>query len=476
MSNSTNERKTLLQYWTTRYVIVLAVGLLAIAAGSFYFMEFKKSEQHMEVGRKLVKAVSSAIQVKDGRFDLGDGSFIDDIIFRNTSKYRMSPAVFMVYLVDTKGFPLFARPGNYPPEMKKIIMNQENVQSNDEPLPISMKGTKTSYFMNRFQWQGKTIGYLYLLLVPNDTFELPDYKKVVYLMFAVAFVLGWGILYLLTRRLIKPLQEVAAGAKQIMSGSYSVEISSSIREKELFEVQESFGEMAKRLGQLEYLRTKLLAGVTHELRTPVTSISGLVQAVRDEVVTGEDAKQFLNLCHKETQHLQRMVEDLLEFNSFAVGAIKVLKEQTNLNEWLRETVQQWSLTEKGYGLQVELRVPSQPMIVMTDGVRLKQVLINLLNNAKAATPDKGRIMVVLSEEEDKAIIEVHDTGTGITEQEQSYIFENFFRGENKKNKVRGMGLGLPLCTLIMKELDGDIKLRSSSSSGTIFSVSMKKSL
>ncbi|WP_436238987.1 sensor histidine kinase [Paenibacillus sp. LjRoot153] len=217
----------------------------------------------------------------------------------------------------------------------------------------------------------------------------------------------------------------------------------------------------------------LLAGVTHELKTPVTSISGLVQAVRDDVVTGEDAKHFLNLCFKETQHLQRMIEDLLEFNSYAVGAIKVKQEQTNLNIFIGEIIQQWSLTDKDPDIQVDFHSENSSVYIMTDGVRLKQVIVNVLNNAEAAMGNKGKIQIHLYEQQNSVRIEIRDTGTGIPESEQANIFESFFRGELKQTHVRGMGLGLSLCRNIMKELDGDIELKESSPRGTTFTISLK---
>ncbi|UJF34798.1 sensor histidine kinase [Paenibacillus hexagrammi] len=476
MLKSTGERKTLLQYWTIRYMIVLAVGLLIIGAGSFYFLEMKEAQKHLEVGRKLFQVLSSVIQVKEGRLEPGDRRYIDDITHDTIAKDMKSSAQFMIYLVDAHGRMISAHPDNMPLELVQVANTQRDVETGDDPLPIRMKDAETSYFVKRYQWQGRTIGYLYLLLVPDEMFDVPDYKKTVYLMFAVTFVLGWSILYVLTRRLIKPLKQVADGAKQIMNGSYPAEKRVTAKEKELYELHESFGEMAVKLGQLDYLRTKLLAGVTHELKTPVTSISGLVQAVRDEVVTGEDARTFMDLCYKETLHLQRMVEDLLEFNSYAVGAVKIQTAQINLNEWLKEAIQQWSLIETAGDVKVEMSVPDHPVFVMTDGIRLKQVLVNLLNNAKASTEGTGLIKVILIQHEEVAVMEVHDTGAGIPEHEQSYVFENFFRGERKQNKIRGMGLGLPLCRMIMKELSGEIKLLSSSSQGTVFSVSLQKDI
>jgi signal transduction histidine kinase len=472
---SSPERKTLLQYWTTRYVITLIIGLIAIGASSFYFLEFRSTQKNVDIGRAIAEEIPQYIQVRNGRIEMGQMHFWEDFLIK---KREATGTQFMTFIVDANGRPIFSKPELIPPEVKVVLREQATVQIEEGvPQPTTLQGEETSYFVKRIMSeQGNTVGYIYIVLIPSQVFDIPNYKKMVYVMFIVVFILGWGILYLLTRRLIKPLQDVVIATKQIKNGSYHVALNPAIKEKELFELHESFGEMATQLNQLDYLRNKLLAGVTHELRTPVTSISGLVQAVRDDVVTGEDAKHFLNLCFKETQHLQRMVEDLLEFNSIAVGAIHVSLEKTDVNLFLEEIVQQWSLAEKGPDIQVDLSASNPSIVVVTDGVRLKQVIVNLLNNAKAAMADNGRIQVFLYEQPKGVNIDVSDTGSGIPELEQAYIFESFFRGELKQKHVRGMGLGLSLCRNIMKELGGEIKLKESSPRGTTFTISLNKIL
>ena len=169
-------------------------------------------------------------------------------------------------------------------------------------------------------------------------------------MGSLAF-LGLAVIYLLTRKLSKPIKEVAEAAKQIVEGNYDIHLEKGIKEKEVYELTRSFKEMSERLQQLELMRAELLAGVTHELKTPIASIDGLIQAVKDEVVTGEEAKEFLEISLKETNRLQKMVEDLLDFNYFAVGAIKVNKEMQNINQLIQEITHQWLIFRKRMLLQ-----------------------------------------------------------------------------------------------------------------------------
>src|SRR5690606_1412677 len=110
---------------------------------------------------------------------------------------------------------------------------------------------------------------------------------------------------------------------------------------------------------------ELLAGVTHELKTPVTAISGLIQAVKDEVVTGDEAKYFLTLSQKEVSRLQKMVEDLLDFNSFATGKVRIAKEMINLRKYLEEILYQWELLHE-YSPKMKFSLSEQELWISTD--------------------------------------------------------------------------------------------------------------
>jgi signal transduction histidine kinase len=205
------------------------------------------------------------------------------------------------------------------------------------------------------------------------------------------------------------------------------------------------------------------------LKTPVTSISGLVQAVKDGIVSGDEQKEFLEITMKEVHRLQRMIEDLLDYNSLSAGAFSIRTEKTNMNELLKEIVHHWKITlNEEFDCKVIL--PDERIYKETDPLRLQQILINLLNNAYQALGKNDSIIVSLS----KNAIDVQDTGSGIPEKEQPYIFERFFRGEKKKLKVRGLGLGLPFSRMLAKALGADLILKSSSPRGTTFSIDWKK--
>ena len=138
-------------------------------------------------------------------------------------------------------------------------------------------------------------------------------------------------------------------------------------------------------------------------------------------------------------------------------------------------IYQWDLVQEDRSVTVTLEQPEEELIVMADPLRLQQIMINLLNNAKQAIPGEGAIVVrVYKLDENDVAIDVQDNGTGIPLAEQDLIFERFYRGEEKKYKVRGLGLGLPFSRMLAKAMNGDLILKETSEQGTIFTIVLRR--
>ncbi|MDG0808365.1 HAMP domain-containing sensor histidine kinase [Cohnella rhizosphaerae] len=282
-------------------------------------------------------------------------------------------------------------------------------------------------------------------------------------------LLGWTMIFLLSRHLRKPVYRLRDALRQMEAGDYRIDVPADIKEKELHELLASFRSMAARLGRLEALRTELLAGVTHELKTPVASIRGLVSAVRDEIVTGEEAAEFLDISLAQTRKLEIMVADLLEFNAFASGSVAVRFEPIDLGKLLAEVVYQWGLPEWNAGLDLTTALPDEPALIDGDAGRIQQIVVNLLNNAGQAMGGRGSIKVSLAAHAGRMFeVIVEDGGPGIPQEEQEHIFERYYRGAGKKLSVGGLGLGLTYSRMLAVAMDGGLALLRSSPNGTAF--------
>ncbi|WP_246026129.1 HAMP domain-containing sensor histidine kinase [Peribacillus cavernae] len=466
----TEKRTTLLRYWTTRYLLTLCVGLLLLAVVSMWWMQQTALEYRLNLLKYLADETSDRAIKDNGQVVIGPilWGIIDDrekILHLNKEP--------IIYLTDPKGQISFTKPQIDIKEGENHIQ-QSILDNKDSIQKVELKdGNEVYVVKSPINYAQQQIGWVIIVQEEDSLKEVNQDHGLLAIMLCGLGILGWAVIYVLSRKISKPIRDVAKAAVQIREGNYDIELYEDAREEEIYELIQSFKEMTNRLTQLEKLRAELFAGVTHDLKTPVTSISGLVQAVKDDVVTGGESKEFLEISLKEIRRLQTMIEDLLDFNAISSGAFTIKVKQKNLNELIEEIAYQWKVTQEDQHFNLDVKVPEKVTFGLADPLRLQEIIINLLNNAKQALAEDGNIEISLYKgETSKVNIDVKDNGKGIPLNEQRYIFEPFYRGEKKKLKVRGLGLGLPFSRMLAKAQKGDLVLKKSSENGTIFTITL----
>lgn len=296
------------------------------------------------------------------------------------------------------------------------------------------------------------------------------YRRVALMVYIIA---NWWIIYFLTLRMSRPITAAATAAKKIVAGEFDVSLPVDHPEREIVDLTASFREMAARLEHLESLRNQLVAGVTHELRTPITSISGLVQAVKDGVVSGKEAEEFLEAGLHEIDRMFHLIDDLLQYGKTAGGTVSVRAEVIDPLTTIEQIVERWRLIsdpENRLEFVWHVAEEARRCEVLVDPMRLEQILVNLLNNAKEAMNGRGRMTLSLAREDNSLLVHVQDTGRGVPPHERADLFVPFFRGEKRREHNRGLGLGLPFSRLIARSCGGDLLLTESSEEGSIFTL------
>lgn len=393
-----------------------------------------------------------------------------DLIYEEEIKTELEIDPF-TYIVDTNGTIILNYQSQGPIHQKlnpSILMTDKRIQK--------LTFSKSEFYLVKSPLliNHSIIGWVVMIdTKDNLTYVNQEYTQLAIMIIGLA-LFGWAAIYVLSNRLAKPIKNVAAAAKQVAEGNYQIILPEASKEKEVHELIDSFKEMTIKLEKLESLRTELLAGVTHELKTPVSSISGLLQALKEGVVSGEEAKEFLILSLNETEKMQTMVEDLLAFNQFATNTVPINKKPQHINEVIEEAVTSWKITNQLEEMNIKVSRLSNPAEINIDPIRFQQIMTNLLNNARQAMDNKGDIFINVMENNSQITIEISDTGSGIPEAEQPFIFERFYRGEKKKYKIRGLGLGLALSKMIAQAHGGDLVLVKSDNEGTTFRITFPK--
>ncbi|AHN23799.1 sensor histidine kinase [Lysinibacillus varians] len=468
-----NKRISLLQYWTSRYLLTLFIGLAIISFISASWIRHTTLENRLDlmnfIAEETVYRLSDSAAPNNNTPSEGIPGFIG-----NRERLNMREIDPILYVVDGKGN-ILTRNRPMPPGSSDNVTSLLDGEEGTKKIVVEAEGKKMVHYVvkKKIVKENKVVGWVLVLEKKENLTKVQQaYGQLAIIIGALA-ILGWGAIYFLSKRLVRPIKQVAEAAKQVQEGNYTFELPQNSKEEEVFELVTSFKDMANKLQQLERTRTELLAGVTHELKTPVTSISGLLQAVRDGVVTGEDAKEFIQMALLETTKMKTMVGDLLAFNSFAVDAIPVKLVTLNVNHIVRDAVAQWEVMEDEQHIKIQVHYLPEPVNVQADVVRIQQIFTNLLTNAKQAM-QAGYVTITLRENLDCVIIAVQDSGNGISQENQAFIFERFYRGENKKYTVRGLGLGLPLSKMMAQSIGGDLRLVESNPSGTCFEIIVLK--
>jgi two-component system, OmpR family, sensor histidine kinase KdpD len=222
--------------------------------------------------------------------------------------------------------------------------------------------------------------------------------------------------------------------------------------------------------QKERLRADMLRSISHDFRTPLTVIMGLASTAVDnyEKMADEDRKNYLRNIQDEASWLNEIVENILQATRFEEGSVKLNLEEEAAEEIITEAV---TRVKKHAGRrEITVNIPEEIILIKVDGVLIRQVLINLLNNAVNYSTEGSEIVVSLRREGNRAIFEVSDNGEGIPEEDLPHIFERYQRSESSGRMNRkGIGLGLSLCKSIVEAHNGEITIRKNSPKGTVVS-------
>lgn len=230
------------------------------------------------------------------------------------------------------------------------------------------------------------------------------------------------------------------------------------------------------LKKLEQMRKDFVANVSHELKTPITSIKGFSETLLDGAMNERNTlENFLSIILKESDRLQSLIEDLLDLSKIEKQGFKMNPSYIDLNVLLEEILIILDRKAKEKDIILTFERPAKDLYLFVDASRIKQVFINLVNNAIAYTPANGEVKVSVKDAGEDVEISVSDTGIGIEKAEISRIFERFYRVDKARSRNSGgTGLGLAIVKHIVEAHHGSITVESELNKGTIFKVKLSK--
>jgi signal transduction histidine kinase len=273
-------------------------------------------------------------------------------------------------------------------------------------------------------------------------------------------LMGFFLSMVMSRGVTQPISQLVEAAKAVSRRDldYRVETQGS---QELQELAHSFNRMAEELEQAEITRRNLMADVAHELRTPLAVLNGNLRAMLDGVHALSEEE--IALLYEQTQHLNRLVEDLRELSLAEADQLFLNRQEVDLAQLVKETVAHFEFIAEEQGINISEEIDNPLIQPGLDENRIRQVMHNLLSNAFRHTPREGSIVVFAKKISNENVVEiaVKDTGEGISPEDLPHIFNRFYRMEKSVSRDRGgTGLGLAIVKAIVEALGGTVSVQS----------------
>jgi signal transduction histidine kinase len=433
---------------------ILALTLLKIF--DQYFIESRK-ELLYEQGRKVAKEAAEVLYVgnQNSRSLANDLQVLDK--FLDAHIWVVNSQGTIIALSGSNGEQLLGR--SLEEEELKELERGQSIEARGDFYGMLVEPSLTvgyPVFVNN-KFAGGVLVHASLLEIQKNFREI--YKLTLWAIL-ISVAIAYGILYLQIRRISNPIREINEAAKVIAGGEFHKRLDINTGD-EIEELGRSFNNMAESLEKIEENRRNLIANISHDLRSPMTSIRGFIEGIVDGTIPEEKKEHYLNIVLEESKRLIKITNELLELNNMQQGRLEIKKEAFELNETIRRKLISFErgITQKQ--LNVTFNMQAEKSFVLSDQLLIERVLSNLMDNAVKFTPEKGSIEIKADGKGDSIWIEVANTGAEISAEELARVWERFHKGDASRGTYKnGYGLGLAIVKEIISQLDEKIWVSS----------------
>lgn len=467
-------KKQFVVYLGTLFISFLFTGAVLTGAFGSYFTEQKK-QMLVEQGEKISNVFKQAyywgglydkdklnneIQILD---EYLDASFI--YVDTDFSVLMISNDIDPKWLGQS--LPLY--------EVKSVIEKGEIVETQGHMGEIFEKPVITVGYPVIIE--DKTTGAIFMNSPMTELeMTMEGAYKIIASTMLVFFFVGFVIVYFSSKKISKPLMEINNAAKVISSGDFEKRIVVSGKD-EVAQLAQSFNDMAESLYEQERRRREFISNISHDLRSPLTSMHGFLQAIIDGTIPDEKKEHYLNIVLDETERLATLANNIININKLDDDGDELKPSAFNLNELITKTVYSFETRAINKNLNLKIVFATNETYVYADYEKIQRVIYNLLDNAIKFTDLGGEITITTTIKDKKVYVSVKDNGRGISKKSQKRIFDRFYkadvsRGEDKK----GSGLGLSIVKHFIRAHGETITLNSDPGKGCefIFTLSLIK--
>lgn len=452
-------------YWRQLFVTAGMVMLTLLLLGASFFSlsyNYARSQKSNELQTKaqVVAQLSSSY--------LKSGGFIEEGAFQQLASFAATVSDVDFMICDAGGQVLLSTDESLgglvvamPPDMTAKILEKGTCSARSD-LGGLYETKRFVAGVPALTMEGETVGVVYAVSTTTSLDTM--WQGFIGLFFMTAFVvlmISFMASSVTTMRQIKPIREMAQATRRYAEGDFDIRMNVSGRNDEIGELAASFNNMAESLQQTERQRREFIANISHELKTPMTTIAGYTDGILDGTIPPENQQPYLQIISDESRRLSRMVRRMLDVSQ--LQAIDPLRggNHFDLCESMRRVLISMEKKITDRHLDVEADIPEEPILVLGDNDMITQVIYNLLENATKFARPGSTLYLGVSTADGKARVTVRNLGETIAAEELPQLFERFHKSDKSRSGDKdGVGLGLYIVKTILDQHKTEINVTS----------------
>lgn len=303
---------------------------------------------------------------------------------------------------------------------------------------------------------------------PKINKDIDYIYKITFVTLIAVLVLAFAFAYIYSNQTKRSLDAMIKTSKDVASGNFASRIAPPYS-NDFAELAKNMNSMAEDLGKLEEMRKDFIANISHDFRSPLTSIKGFVQAILDGTIPYENQNKYLNIVLEESERLTRLTNNILLLTKIENHQVTLEKTNFDVHSILRKVILQFEQPILKKQLEIKLLVSKKELFVFADLNQIQRVLYNIIDNAVKFCQDNDEIIIDTQIIKDKVQVSISDTGLGISEEQIHYIWNRFHKADRSRGKdKKGTGIGLSIVREIIKAHDEQIDVYSQEGKGSTF--------
>lgn len=399
---------------------------------------------------------------------------------QNSLTYYSDTLNVNVWVADASGTIIAA---SSPKSDLRSPTNIYNVKSDfDLNTAQSFTGDFFGYFDDEYisvaipiQTEGKPNGMVFLHTVLDQLSSIQkNLVQIIYVPFLVMIIISFALLGIISGKIMKPIKKINSAAESYSTGNFDIQMNIHSND-EIGQLASTLEYMASELSKLDEYRKSFISNISHDFRSPLTSIKGYIEAIQDGTIPPEKQEKYLNIVLNETKRLTKLTSSLLELNNYDTYGLWLVLKDFDIAELTRSALATFEgkCEEKHISLIFDNHCSST--MVHADKTKIQQVIYNLIDNAIKFTPAFKGIYVSTYEKNDKIFVSVKDEGCGIPKDATNKIWVRFYKADVSRGKDKhGTGLGLSITREIIKAHNENINVVSTEGVGSEFTFSLSK--